>query len=227
MPSASSVRPSFSSSVAGGTGSAASVAPRPAVGPTATPTFSALPSTFCARASAGMPRGIPSSTLVRCGFSSGFSSSQNETTSSAVCAVALAEDVRMPRHHLRGHVRRDVLDVEVLAGGVGGDVGVEEHLVEHVAELLDHLVAVARLDRVDELPALLDEVLQEALVRLVGVPGAAAGRAQQRDGRDELVERGSSIDRRRPVACSAWFRMSPTVAPSDGGPTSTCPPRHA
>ena len=176
-----------------------------------------------------MPRGMPSSTLVRCGFSSAFSSSQNDDDVVGRLGRAVAaEDMRMPRHHLRGHVRRDILDVEVLAGRVRGEVGVEEHLVEHVAELLDHLVAVARLDRVDELPALLDEVLHEALVGLVGVPGAAAGRAQQRDGRDELVERrgirGRSIAaaRSRGRAC-AWFRMSPTVAPSDGGRTCAVP----
>ena len=115
------------------------------------------------------------------------------------------EDVRMPRHHLRGHVRRDVLDVEVLAGRVRGEVGVEQHLVEHVAELLDHLVAVARLDRVDELPALLDEVLHEALVGLLGVPRAAARRAEQGDGGDELVEgrcAGGEVDRRRRAQCA-------------------------
>ncbi len=135
-------------------------------------------------------------------------------------AVA-AEDVRMPRHHLRGHVRRDVLDVEVLAGRVRGEVGVEQHLVEHVAELLDHLVAVARLDRVDELPALLDEVLHEALVGLVGVPRAAARRAQQRDGGDELVEcrcirRGGRPPPSRPFArCGSGCRprsLPPTAA---------------
>ena len=85
-------------------------------------------------------------------------------------------------------------------GGVRGDVGVEQHLVEHVAELLDHLGAVAGLDGVDELPALFDEVLHEALVGLVGVPGASARRAQQRDGVDQLVECPGAATGRRALA---------------------------
>jgi len=86
------------------------------------------------------------------------------------------------------HVGGDILDREVLAGGVRGEVGVEEDLVEHVAELLEHGVAVAGLDGVDELVALLDEVAHEALVGLVGVPGASARRAQLGENHDEFVE---------------------------------------
>ena len=175
-----------------------------------------------------MPRGMPSSTLVRCGFSSALRSSQNATTSSAVSAARSPRRHADAGHHLRGHVRRDILDVEVLAGGVRGDVGVEEHLVEHVAELLDHLLAVAGLDGVDELPALLDEVLHEALVRLLGVPRAAAGRAQQRDGAMSSSS-AEAPSARRPVsvmmACARLRcrpRSLPPTAAAPGAPSQPC-----
>ncbi len=59
-----------------------------------------------------------------------------------------------------------------------GDPGVEEHLEQHVAQLLAQRPPVTLLDRLDQLVRLLDQVLHQALVRLLGVPGAAARRAE-------------------------------------------------
>jgi hypothetical protein len=52
---------------------------------------------------------------------------------------------------------------------------VEQHLQQHVAELLAHRGTVAVLDRLVELIALLHQVRQQRRVGLLGVPGAAAG----------------------------------------------------
>ena len=73
--------------------------------------------------------------------------------------------------------------------GLLGDRGVELDLVEHVAELLDQrlvgrrVVGVERLERVDQLERLLDEVRDQRGVGLLAVPRALLA---QRAG--ELVE---------------------------------------
>jgi hypothetical protein len=119
---------------------------------------------------------MPSSTLVRCDLVA-------ETAQDVI-----AEHVRVSPDHLRGHVRGDVLDVERLAAARRGDVRVEDHLVQNIAEFFDELVSTAALDRVDELVGLLDEVLHERFVGLFGVPGAPSGRPEAREYGDELVE---------------------------------------
>lgn len=60
----------------------------------------------------------------------------------------------------------------VLGAALLGDAGVEDDLEEDVTELLPQFVAVALLDRLDELVRLLDAVLRQALVGLLGRPGA-------------------------------------------------------
>ena len=69
-----------------------------------------------------------------------------------------------------------------------GDPGVEDDLEQHVAELLGEVGRVAGADGVDDLVGLLDEVGGEGLVGLLGVPGAAAGRAQPVHRRDDVEE---------------------------------------
>ena len=94
----------------------------------------------------------------------------------------------MTPHHFRRHALGDILEAELLARSVRGDVGVEDHLVEHVAELLDEVVARAGLDRIHELVGLLDEVLHERGVGLLLVPGAASRRPQPVQHGDEFLE---------------------------------------
>src|SRR5690606_31783372 len=73
-----------------------------------------------------------------------------------VAGGALAEYVRVPALELVGLIARDVLHAEGVAVGAElPDRGVEEHLEQHVAELLPNIVRVTRLDRVDELVRLL------------------------------------------------------------------------
>jgi hypothetical protein len=64
---------------------------------------------------------------------------------------------------------------------------VEEHLKEHVAEFLAHLGFVARLNCVDELGGLLDEVFHKRAVRLRFEPGAATVAAKSLHRRDQLL----------------------------------------
>ncbi len=78
----------------------------------------------------------------------------------------------------------------VEGAGLLGEHGVEDHLVQQVAELvLERAVGLGgnlalgrgrreRLDRLDDLVRLLEQVPRERVVRLVGVPRAAAGSPQ-------------------------------------------------
>ncbi len=88
------------------------------------------------------------------------------------------EHVRMAVAQLRGDPRRDVLEVERLGGVLLGHPGLEHDLEQQVAELLAQVRAVPGLHRLGDLEDLLDRVADQALVRLLGVPGATAGRPQ-------------------------------------------------
>ena len=84
--------------------------------------------------------------------------------------------------------------------GLGCDLGMEEDLEQQVAELLDQVCVAARLDRLDHLEGLLDEVTDERGVGLGRVPGTAGakpvhhlGQAVQL-GRPGLVHYGVVVD---------------------------------
>src|SRR4051794_6624528 len=93
--------------------------------------------------------------------------------------VRAGEDVRVAADQLLDEVTGHLVDAERLAGGpLLGDPGVEEHLEQQVSELLAQQGEIAGLDRFDDLVGLLEEVPRERLVRLRGVPRAAAGRPE-------------------------------------------------
>ncbi len=92
------------------------------------------------------------------------------------------EDVRMPAHHLLGEPTCHVVDVERVVRVAGGDLGVEEHLPEQVAELFAQVVASAVLDGIHQLGALLHEIRDERpVVDLLG-PDAAIAHGAHRVG---------------------------------------------
>ena len=76
-------------------------------------------------------------------------------------------------------------------GGLGGDPGVEDHLQQDVAELLAHGGRVVVDDRVVGLVRLLEQVAAQRGVRLLGVPRAAARRAQPVHHRDDVEQPGA------------------------------------
>ena len=104
-----------------------------------------------------------------------------------IVGLDVAEHVRVPADELVVDARRHVGDGEATL--LLGDRGVELDLVQQVAELLDQrlvrrlVVGIERLDGVDQLERLLDEVRHERGVRLLTVPRALLA---QRAG--ELVE---------------------------------------
>ena len=74
----------------------------------------------------------------------------------------------MAAPHLCDQPVRDIADVERTA--LLRDDRVEQHLEQHVAQLLAHLGVVAVADRLVELVRLLDQVGAERIVSLIGVP---------------------------------------------------------
>ena len=123
--------------------------------------------------------------------------SQACSTSAGVRGVAVGEDVGMPPDQLLDERAGDGVDVERLGGVLLGHPGVEDDLEQHVTELLAEVGAVAALDGLGHLVGLLDEVRREGLVGLLGVPGAAARRAQPVHGRDD-VEQPAALHVPRP-----------------------------
>ena len=99
-----------------------------------------------------------------------------------VAGLGVPEHVRVPADELRHDPGGDVVDAERAFRVLLGHPGVEDDLQQQVAELLTQVVAVARrlqaLDRLEHLVGLLEQVRQQGGVRLPGVPGAPAGRAQ-------------------------------------------------
>ena len=91
--------------------------------------------------------------------------------------------------HLGSGDAGNILDVE-RPFGIGAKVGVKQHLVQHIAQFFDHVVAVTRFDRVDEFVTFFDQVLEQRLVRLFAVPRATVGAAQCRHDLNQRVEFG-------------------------------------
>ena len=94
----------------------------------------------------------------------------------------------MPAHDLRVHVAAHVVDGELTS--VRGNLRLQHHLKQHVAELFAHVRHVVGLDGIHGLVSLLHHVAGNALVGLLLVPGAPVRRTQRLDGGHELVEGG-------------------------------------
>ena len=97
----------------------------------------------------------------------------------------------MPADQLVDQVAGDVVDVEPAVGAASAaDPGVEDHLQQDVAQLLAHGHRVVVDDRVVGLVRLLEQVAAQRGVRLLGVPRAAAGRAQPVHDGDDVQQPG-------------------------------------
>ena len=109
--------------------------------------------------------------------SSAFCSSQTAAQLSTVCAVRLAEDVRVAGDHLGGDAAGDPVEVE--EAPLLGHLRVVDHLQQQVADLALQVGPVLALDRVRDLVGLLDRVGGDAGEGLLDVPRAAALRVPQ------------------------------------------------
>ena len=78
----------------------------------------------------------------------------------------------MPSNQLVSNPTGDVGDVEPVRL-LPGDLGVEDHLEQQVTEFLAKQFAIARLDGLDGLRRLLDQVLHQRAMGLLSVPRAA------------------------------------------------------
>jgi hypothetical protein len=85
--------------------------------------------------------------------------------------VLSREHVRVPGDQLVRDPGGDVVEIETVRV-LGCDLGMEDHLEQQVAELLAQMSTIAGLDRLDGLGGLLDQVLHQRPVSLLGVPGA-------------------------------------------------------
>ena len=120
------------------------------------------------------------------------------------------EDVRVAAAQLGGDPGGDIVDVERGDLVLLRNARVEDDLQQDVPEFLGHVVAFTRLDRLDRLVGLLDEVGHERGVGLLGVPRAAAGRAQPVHDRDQVQQRRAGWNAR------AWAARHPRSVTSRG-----------
>ena len=102
-----------------------------------------------ARASGGIPTGTPrsGSEPTSASFSAALISSQPGLDLARRRRRSVGEDVRVAADQLGHDDGGDVVDVERRLGVLLGDPGMERDLEQDVAELLDYVVAVARLER--------------------------------------------------------------------------------
>src|SRR5262249_32510438 len=87
-----------------------------------------------------------------------------------VLRLLLPEDVRMALRHLAGDAAGDVVDLE--PASLGGERRKEEDLEEQVAELVGQRFRVHRVEGLERLVALLEQVGLDRLGRLLAVPRA-------------------------------------------------------
>ena len=98
----------------------------------------------------------------------------------------LAEDMRMPSNEFGRDVARHIIDIPGRCGVLLRDAGMEDDLQKQIPQLLTQVVASAGLDRLHRLVGLLEQVLDEAVMRLPCIPRAPAGRTQSVHHRDEF-----------------------------------------
>ena len=122
-----------------------------------------------------------------------------------ICRLRFAEHVGMAANHLGIDVGAHVVDRELAR--IGGNLALEHHLQQHVAELLAQVSHASLLDGIDGLVRFFDHVVGDGGMRLGTVPWASAGCAQGRNGVDEIVEAGMA---RRGRAFGGWGAFGPT-----------------
>jgi len=93
--------------------------------------------------------------------------------------LAVAENVGVAEDQLLADVVGHIVQGE--AAGLFLHAGVEDDLEQHVPKLFPQVLRVVLVDGLDRLVSLLQEIAADALMGLLGVPGAAAGRAQDAD----------------------------------------------
>ena len=90
-----------------------------------------------------------------------------------------------PTHFLI-HRLRHVLDIKAPLTGAG-NIGVEEHLVQHIPEFLFDVLGVSLFDGVDQFVSLFNQKRQKRFVGLFPVPGTSVLPAK---GRHRLNQTG-------------------------------------
>ncbi len=115
----------------------------------------------------------------------------------------VAEHVRMAALELVRDRARHVAEVEVAA--LAGELGLEHHLQQEVAELEAQLARIAVVDGLDHLVGLLDDEGTERARRLLAVPGAAARRSQP----VHHVDQACQLREGGGVGHGAWLASGP------------------
>ena len=100
----------------------------------------------------------------------------------------VAEDMRMAANEFFGDAPGYLLEIKRAA--LAGQLAVENHLQQQIAQFLGHFLIVARLDRVHQFVDFLDGVKAEGHVVLLAVPGAALRGTEPGHDSQKIVEGG-------------------------------------
>ena len=95
--------------------------------------------------------------------------------------------MRVPVDELFARGVGHIVDVEV--PGLALDVGVKQHLHQHVAQLLAHVGEIPLVHRLAGLIDLFEEIATDALMRLDPIPRASVLRAEERDEAHKICQR--------------------------------------
>ncbi len=112
--------------------------------------------------------------------------------------------MRMTTHHLLVHVSRNIIDGK--QARVSGNLALQNHLKQNIAQLLPQVSHIAGFDGVDGFVSLFNHVVRDGSVRLLAVPRASVRRAQCRNRGHKLIERCMIDGITRP---SKRFRLFP------------------
>src|SRR5712692_219094 len=103
--------------------------------------------------------------------------------------IHVAEDMRVAPDELGDELPADLFKIKRAA--LARELAMKYHLQKQVAQLLDQLVVVARLDRVHQLIHFFDGVEAQAHVVLLAVPGAAARGTKPGHYAEQVVDRAA------------------------------------
>src|SRR6266849_606519 len=101
--------------------------------------------------------------------------------------IRFAKDMRVAADELGDELPADLFKIKRAA--LARELAMKYHLQEQVAQLLDQLMVVTRLDRVHQLVHFFDGVEAQAHVVLLAVPGAAARGTQPGHYAEQAVDR--------------------------------------
>ena len=107
--------------------------------------------------------------------------------------LGIPEDMRMTSDQLVEDPAGDGFEIESLS--FAGQLAMENHLKQQIAELFEHFLVVFGFDGIEQFVDFLHGMITERAMGLFAVPGTTGGRTQTRHDRQQILDRAGRFGR--------------------------------